>query len=66
MWTEAIMTDEKKFKVVHGRVKWNWAQGHGIRLVVTESVKKPATISQERLAEIQELELQLGDIKHSH
>lgn len=57
------MKNDKQFKVVHGRAKWNWVHGHRIGLVVTESVEKPKVISQERLAEIQELQLQLGDVR---
>jgi hypothetical protein len=41
--------DEKQVKVEHGSAKCNWADGHGIGLVVTEGIVKPKIISQERL-----------------
>jgi hypothetical protein len=50
---------EKKFKVEHKRVKRNWAHGHGIGLVVTERV-----ISQGRLAEIQDLQIEYTDARN--
>jgi hypothetical protein len=58
------MKTENKFKVEHGRVKRNWAHGHGIGLVVTESVKKPEIISQGRLAEIQELQIEYTEARN--
>jgi hypothetical protein len=57
------MKNEKKFKVEHGPAKWNWAHGqsHNTGLVVIENPVKPKVISQERLAEIKELQMQSTD-----
>jgi hypothetical protein len=53
--------NDKQFKVEHGRAKGNWAHGHGVRVVVTESPLEPKIISQERLAEIKELQVESTD-----
>jgi hypothetical protein len=55
--------NEKKLKVEHGSAQWNWAYVHGRNagLVVIENPAKPKVISQERLAEIKELQMQSTD-----
>lgn len=58
------MKNEKKLKVEHGSAKWNWAHAHSHNagdLVVVENPVKPRIISQERLAEIKELQMQSTD-----
>ena len=55
------MENKKQFKVEHRSAKWNWAHGHDTGLFVVENPVQPKVISQERLAEIKELQIQSTD-----
>mgnify|MGYP001313762923 CR=1 FL=1 len=57
------MENKKQFKVEHRSGKWNWAHGrnHNTGLFVVENPVQPKVISQDRLAEIKELQMQSAD-----